>query len=133
MYPKISSDQMGGKGLTYFRTNRNPSWQKVHWYEGFGASTQMERASWQSVGVYGNCLFFQNDLSQKIPNLFGREAIVLAAVSYTVPNSNYLIERLSHDINASTSFTILTTIFGAPQLKKGPHRRFGGSKFVADF
>ena len=26
-----------------------------------------------------------------------------------------------------------TTIFGAPQLKKGPHRRFGGSKFVADF
>ena len=24
-------------------------------------------------------------------------------------------------------------IFGAPRLKKGPHRRFGGSKFVADF
>ena len=26
-----------------------------------------------------------------------------------------------------------TLIFGAPQLKKGPHRRFGGLKFVADF
>ena len=32
-----------------------------------------------------------------------------------------------------TLFREKTPIFGSPQYKKGPHRRFGGSKFVADF
>jgi hypothetical protein len=40
------------------------------------------------LALYGNSLRSNNDLSQKMPNLFRHDAIVLAAVSYTGQNFN---------------------------------------------